>query len=101
MANREKQDNECDFPVIDEFGAEIYMPQKIFDQSYIVAVRLASGWIYRMNSRHIKDLPKEDPVTLVAVMDILFDHAELYDPCLKQNENGSLGAMNSNKFSGK
>jgi hypothetical protein len=59
------------------------MPRKIFSESHIVAVRLASGWIHRMNSKGFKYLPKDDPVTLV--MDVLIDHAELYDPCLKRN----------------
>jgi hypothetical protein len=84
MAKQENQVQRYTFCAIDEFGAEIHMPRRILEQSYIVSVRLASGWIYRMNSRHIKDLPKEDPVTLIAVMDVLIDHTELYDPCLKQ-----------------
>jgi hypothetical protein len=84
MATRENHEPECTFPVIDEFGREIPMPRTIFNESHIIAVRLASGWIHRMNSRHIKHLPKDDPVTLVMVMDVLIDHTELYDPCLKQ-----------------
>jgi len=38
-----------------------------------------------MDSRRIKDMPKEDKVTLVVVIDVLIDHAELYDPCLRRH----------------
>ena len=85
MVTRENQEPECPFPVIDEFGAEIPMPRKIFSESHIVAVRLASGWIHRMNSKDFKHLHKDDPVTLVMVMDVLIDHAEPYDPTFKRH----------------
>ena len=85
MATQDNQEPEFPFPVIDEFGTEIPMPRTIFNESHVVAVRLASGWIHRMDSRHVKDLPKDDPVTLVVVMDVLIDHAELYDPVLRRH----------------
>jgi len=33
-----------------------------------------------MDSRRIKDMPKEDKVTLVVILDVLIDFTELYDP---------------------
>ena len=70
MTTQESQEPECTFPVIDEFGAEIASPGRIFSQPYVVAVRLASGWIRPMDSRRLKDLPKDDPVRLIVVMDL-------------------------------
>jgi hypothetical protein len=85
MTTDETRAVDCGFPVIDEFGAEIVTPASTLNQAHIVLVRLASGWIHRMDSRRIKDMPKEDKVTLVVVIDVLIDHAELYDPCLRRH----------------
>lgn len=85
MTTDETRAADYGFPVIDEFGAEIATPASTLNQAHIVAVRLASGWIHRMDSRRIKDMPKEDKVTLVVVIDVLIGHAELYDPCLRRH----------------
>lgn len=79
MTTDETRAADYGFPVIDEFGAEIATPASTLNQAHIVAVRLASGWIHRMDSRRIKDMPKEDPVTLVVILDVLIDYTELYD----------------------
>ena len=80
MTTDETRAADCEFPVIDGFGAELATPSSTLNQPRIVAVRLASGWIHRMDSRRIKDMPKEDPVTLVVILDVLIDCTELYDP---------------------
>jgi hypothetical protein len=80
MTTDENRAVDCGFPVIDEFGAEIVTPASTLNQAHIVMVRLASGWIHRMDSRRIKDMPKEDKVTLVVILDVLIDYTELYDP---------------------
>ena len=80
MTTVEMRTAEYRFPVIDEFGAEIVAPASTLNQAHIVMVKMTSGWIHRMDSRRIKDLPKEDPVTLVVVLDVLIDYTKLYDP---------------------